>query len=184
MLIIEYYIIFLLSIVAHESGHFLVYRYFSNWHASKNKNAVKSILNHVSVTGTVLVPLFTMLICNFFGGLVFLIGWAKPVKIRSFSTASKKEIFLIALSGPLTNLLISAVFLLVYLLAGENISGNRSLPFVEYTVIINLCLCVINMMPVRPFDGGVIISLLDREEYRHLIQAGFLGVVAIGLLSL
>lgn len=91
------------------------------------------------------------------GALVFLIvgfGWAKPVPINPYRL-SRREILLVALAGPVTNIalatLAAALLWSARLLpAGAAEVASGALVFFLY---LNVILAVFNMLPVPPLDG-------------------------------
>lgn len=103
--------------------------------------------------------------------IIFLgIGWAKPVEVNmQYFKNPKRDMAITALAGPLMNLLIAFVLLLILNLLSLIFELNL---FVYYVFIyfsyINTSLAIFNLLPVPPFDGSRILNafLPDRIYYK------------------
>ena len=135
--------------------------------------------------------------------LVFGYGWATPVPInaRNFKNP-KKGMALSALAGPLTNLMLGAlgVLLSVLTIFVANTQSVRtamynnemvynivqiSYTFFYYFGYLNLLYTVFNMIPIPPFDGSRVISLfLPTKTYFKIMQYERYSLVAVLILSL
>ena len=105
--------------------------------------------------------------------VVFRFGWARPVPVdmRNFKNP-KRGMALTALAGPVSNLLLAAVALLLYGLlfiplrrmggAGEFIGQ-----FLTITAYLNTALAVFNILPIPPLDGSKVLgaALSDRAYW-------------------
>ncbi|MDR3089385.1 MAG: site-2 protease family protein [Desulfobulbaceae bacterium] len=124
-------------------------------------------------------------------------GWAKPVPVdASHFRDPKRGMLWVALAGPLSNFLLAvasamAVKLLAPLavqIAGNSMANAVTLPLLIMlvnSVWINLLLCIFNLIPVPPLDGGRILAgfLPDRLSYSLQRYEQF-GIVLILVLSL
>ena len=135
--------------------------------------------------------------------LVFGYGWATPVPInaRNFKNP-KKGMALSALAGPLTNLMLGTlgVLLSVLTIFVANTQSVRtamynnemvynivqiSYTFFYYFGYLNLLYTVFNMIPIPPFDGSRVISLfLPTKTYFKIMQYERYSLVAVLVLSL
>lgn len=132
--------------------------------------------------------------------LIFLhVGWAKPVPInaRNFKKP-KRDFALVALAGPLTNLVlafVSAFFalLLCAIFKGVDISefGHRVVQTaVDFTVIfhtVNIGIALFNLIPIPPLDGSRILTVFLKPKayfafmkHERKIYYIFLGWLIIG----
>jgi Zn-dependent protease len=194
------YVILLFSLSFHEAAH--------AWTASRLGDQTARMLGritlnpakHIDPVGTVLLPL-AMLFLGPYGGR-FLIGWARPtpVNTRNFRNYRQGDI-LTTLAGPVSNLLISLICLIVLVvvakvspeaaalvrnLAFGGFDPNRmaQMPALFPTVILlymaltlNLFLAFFNLLPLPPLDGSHLI--------RHLLPTRILNVYdRLGILSL
>jgi len=126
-------------------------------------------------------------------GMVFILlagfGWAKPVQFDMRNLKSpKRDRILIALAGPLSNLILGVVFLFVIKLTFDTLDF---LPETLYVIlfrllfsisVINLGLFIFNMLPIPPLDGShVFLSGLNLSSAveRKITQYGTLALFAI-----
>jgi len=129
------------------------------------------------------------------GAILILIagfGWAKPVQWNpnNISIDQRLGSILVAIAGPLSNLALAALSLLVLrLLFLVDAAPTIVLPLQEFVgvfVYINVLLFVFNFLPVPPLDGShVLFALLpgDRRLYYTLSQFGMPIVFLIVFLA-
>ena len=116
-------------------------------------------------------------------------GWAKPVQFDMRNLKSpKRDRILIALAGPLSNLILGIVFLFVIKLTFNSLDF---LPETLYIIlfrmlfsisVINLGLFIFNMLPIPPLDGShVFLSGLNLSSTveQKITQYGTLALFAI-----
>ena len=124
-----------------------------------------------------------------FIGSPFLFGYAKPVPINfNKLRRPRQNMVWFALAGPVTNLLLALASTLLLLLAAKlpTSMGWVVEPvalMAQASIIINLVLCIFNLLPLPPLDGGrVAIGILpSRLAYQlsRLEPYGFLIIVAL-----
>ena len=184
----------LLGVICHEVAH--------GWTAEKLGDPTARMLGritlnpiaHIDLVGTILLPGILLLI-----GSPFLFGWAKPVPVNFYALkGGRRDMALVALSGPLTNFLLAAASGLIYRsILWAFTHGYLSpttgtiwviepiLLMAEVSVSFNLVLMVINLLPIPPLDGGRIMmgllperlaeSLASLERYGMLIVMILIG---------
>jgi len=126
-------------------------------------------------------------------GMIFILfagfGWAKPVQfdIRKLKSP-KRDRILIALAGPLSNLILGILFLFIIKLF---FAFSYSFPDMVYEIllrllfyisVINLGLFIFNMLPIPPLDGShVFLSGLNlsSEVERNITKYGTLALFVI-----
>ena len=121
-------------------------------------------------------------------------GWAKPVPVdpRYFKNP-KRGMALTALAGPLSNLVLAFLALLlakgVYLYTPDVPGWNRFLQFLLYTLApLSIGLGVFNLIPIPPLDGSKVLGALlpdrlyavqlryERYGFAVLLVLSFLGI--------
>lgn len=143
----------LLAITLHEAAHGWVALKLGDHTARLQGRLSLNPLHHVDPVGTVLLPMILLVM----GGFIF--GWAKPVPVdpRQFKKP-REHMALVALAGPMANLIMAAGWALLLSLASHGLSANwigypLSL-MAQAGIIINLILMVLNLFPIPPLDGG------------------------------
>jgi len=121
-------------------------------------------------------------------------GYAKPVPVnpRNFKKP-KLGMALTALAGPVANLLMAAVFILllnIIALFGSSVVVTAFCLFFNFAASINIGLAVFNLIPIPPLDGSRILQTLIPNKYyykfakyeRYIIIAVFL-LIFFGVLD-
>ena len=105
-------------------------------------------------------------------------GWAKPVPINPavLRQRSRAAVMLVSLAGPFSNLLLAGLGSLAYLLLRASMgtfSAGLSLPgqFLISFVVLNVTLCIFNLLPVAPLDGEKVLEYLLPEPARKVLYA-------------
>ncbi len=121
-----------------------------------------------------------------FGALLILFtgfGWAKPVQWnpRNINIDPKLGSIIVSLAGPLSNLLMAALALII---GGAALGGGGYLgSALQSFVFINVLLFVFNLLPIPPLDGShVLFALLPGDTFSlqmTLRQYGFLILLAV-----
>ncbi|MBQ6336029.1 MAG: site-2 protease family protein [Ruminococcus sp.] len=131
--------------------------------------------------------------------LLFGFGWAKPVPVdpRNFKKP-KAGMALVALMGPVANLVAALVGLLIFNLLSvttgnfmmTNTFGIVVYTFLSFYVTINIRLAVFNLLPIPPLDGSKILFLFlpDRwvakfYQYQQIISIALIALLWAGVLS-
>ena len=171
----------LLCITFHEMCHGLAAHWLGDDTAKRAGRLSLNPLRHIDPAGLVM-----LVFCHF--------GWARPVPVdmRRFRNP-KAGMALTALAGPLSNVLLALVGLLLWypctLLAlrrGSEMLGYVSY-FFEYVTILSAGLAVFNIFPVPPLDGSkVLFAVLPPRGYDWLMRYeryGFLILLALLLIG-
>lgn len=171
--------ILIASIIVHEISHGYVALFLGDPTAKYAGRLTLNPLPHIDLFGSIIFPFIFSLLP---GSIMF--GWAKPVPINPYNLKwGKWGETLVALAGPVSNILIAGIASFFIRLASSSVISlsSASVSLLTIIVIINIVLAVFNMMPVTPLDGSkVFFNLLPtrflwiREKIeRH----GFLFVI-------
>jgi Zn-dependent protease len=150
----------LFAITVHETAHGWMALRLGDPTAKMLGRLSINPLRHIDPVGTLLVPGVLLLL----GG--FLFGWAKPVPITWENLRQpKRDMALVAVAGPLSNLLMALLWALVIRLGLMIGSGNDGLAlFLVYSgmagLYINTVIMLLNLLPLLPLDGGRIAESL------------------------
>lgn len=128
---------------------------------------------------------------------LFGFGYAKPVEVRMRRFKKpKRDMALVALAGPVSNLLQSLILLFIYnaLYYFGSSSGNAMMTYMGmfffYAAVINVNLAVFNLLPIPPLDGSrLATALLPAKyyykimQYERYIMIGLFVLLFTGILS-
>ncbi len=168
---ILFYLVIIPSAIIHEYSH--------GWMADKlgdptARYAGRLTLDprvHVDKWGTFLLPALLYLMT---GGR-FLFAYAKPVPYNPYNLKNQKwGPSLVALAGPVSNLILAAIFGLIIRYIGYSNSLSVMLSVVVYA---NVLLAVFNLVPIPPLDGSkILFAVLPASMWKvrqTLEQYGF-----------
>jgi Zn-dependent protease len=151
----------LFAITLHEASHGYVAWRLGDDTAYRMGRVTFNPLKHVDPFGTVVLPIMLFIA----GGVLF--GWAKPVPVNfGRLNRPRRDIVLVAAAGPASNLVLATISALGFHLlpfASETLA-NWLASALYKSILINLVLAVLNMLPLPPLDGGrVAVGLLPRS---------------------
>ena len=176
----------LFAITLHEASHGYVAWRLGDDTAYRLGRVTFNPLRHVDPFGTVILPALLFMA----GGILF--GWAKPVPVNfARLNQPRRDMVLVAAAGPASNLVLAAVSALgFHLLPFASVALGQWLgAALAKSILINLVLAVLNMLPLPPLDGGrVAVGLLPRSLALPLARLErwglFILIAAIFLLPL
>jgi len=173
--------VILLSMTLHEAMHAFTSFWLGDDTAKRQGRLTLNPIKHIDPFLTIILPLGLALI----GAPIF--GGAKPVpfapdRVRGGDWGAA----LVAIAGPLTNLLIAFVFFGAWAIAGAPMEGIGAQVLMTF-VTVNLGFFVFNMIPFPPLDGSRVIYALApefvRTGMRFIEQYGIFFLFAIVLLA-
>lgn len=166
----------LFAITVHEVAHGWVASKLGDTTAKMMGRLTLNPLKHIDPIGTIIVPA----VLFFTTGFVF--GWARPVPVNFYNLKKpRRDAALVALSGPLANLLMALMWAAMAKLSLLFINPQHPflVPIVlmgQAGILINIVLMVVNLVPIPPLDGSrVVSSLLPMNASRHYNSFGRYG---------
>lgn len=142
----------LLAITFHEAAHGFVALRFGDDTALREGRMTLNPLKHVDPFGTIVLPALLILLRS-----PFLFGYAKPVPVNFARLRHpRRDMVWVALAGPAMNVLLAIVSALLF--HGVDLvpaGGSRWVgENLVHSIQLNAILCVFNMLPLPPLDGG------------------------------
>lgn len=175
------------AITLHEAAHGYVARFCGDNTAYMFGRVSLNPLKHIDPVGTILIPI----LLYFVSGGMFAIGYAKPVPV-SFGNLRhpRRDTIWVALAGPVCNLLQALIWavllkLLIPLQVDDSFAQLQEfvLLMAHAGIAVNLLICVFNLFPIPPLDGGrVLVSILPLRAaigFARVERYGFLIVMAL-----
>ncbi len=164
----------LLGLTLHELAHGLVADRLGDPTPRNQGRLTLNPIKHLDLIGTIML-------------FVVHFGWAKPVQVnpRNFQNV-KRDMLLVALAGPLTNLVLAA--LLGLILRGIEPDPQGTMLIVEQMlyvgVLINVSLGIFNLLPIPPLDGSRILHAVwpNRYEHQYRLFEKYGGIVLLAII--
>ena len=142
-----------LAVTVHEVAHGWVANKLGDSTAAQLGRLSLNPLRHVDPIGTILVPL-TLYLLN----AGFLFGWAKPVPVNWRNLRHvRRDMALVAVAGPFSNLLMLLGWLLALMVFGEH---RLVVPMSWTGIFFNATIMLLNLLPIPPLDGSRIVTSL------------------------
>jgi Zn-dependent protease len=170
------------SAILHEIAHGLVAERLGDPTARISGRLTLNPKSHIDLYMTILLPLLTFFSSN---GTVIL-GGAKPVPVDPFNLRDgRKDLALVSLAGPLTNIIIAIVgSLAIHIFYPHNsllLAQSSLFGFLLLNIVyLNLMLGIFNLLPIPPLDGSKIFALLLPEGIANV----YMSFQSIGFLIL
>jgi len=164
-------VILVFSAILHEIAHGYVAERFGDPTARLMGRLTLDPRKHIDPIMSIALPLLLLI-----SGSPIIIGGAKPVPVDPFNLRDgRKDLALVSLAGPLTNVAIAVIFSLIF----------RIFPFEIFALVVhlNLLLAIFNLIPIPPLDGSKIFSLLLPEKMADAYMSqGTIGLILIFIL--
>lgn len=169
----------LLCISFHETCHGLVAYWMGDRTAKDAGRLTLNPLKHIDLFGLVM-----MAVAKF--------GWAKPVPVNMNRFSNPKlGMALTALAGPMSNILLAWVAMVLYYVAAffcyvyEGALMYYIQLFFLYTAVLSAGLAIFNLFPIPPLDGSkVLFALIPDTWYAKLMRYERYGMILLMALLL
>ena len=156
--IVVYALPVIFAITLHEAAHGYVARLLGDNTAYMMGRVSFNPMRHIDPLGTIAIPLLLYFVTN--GAFIF--GYAKPVPV-SFGNLRNPRwgMFWVALAGPLCNFIQALLWgVLERVLPALGVSEPFFTRMASAGIVVNLVLCVLNLFPLPPLDGGRVLTAL------------------------
>ncbi len=155
----------LLSMTLHEAMHAFMGYFLGDDTAKAQGRLSLNPIKHIDPIMTIALPLFLAVM----GGPIF--GGAKPVPFNPYKVRyGEWGAALVAIAGPLTNLLIAFVVFGVGVLSGVITSAGVEATLAGQIIItavsVNLGFFVFNILPIPPLDGSRVLYALAPDPVK------------------
>jgi Zn-dependent protease len=171
---IVFIVVLIISIIFHEIAHGYAADKLGDPTARLAGRLSLNPLVHIDWIGSVALPFFLVI-----SGAPFVLGWAKPVPFNIQNMKHpKRDAVIVALAGPLTNIIIAILGSIVFHLGVFAEGGSLLLVSI---VITNIALAIFNLIPIPPLDGHhLLFALISDRHYqvkRFLQQYSFIILI-------
>lgn len=175
-------LLLLIAFPVHELAHALVARQLGDDTGERMGRITLNPLAHLDTFGTILFVLTGF-------------GWAKPVPVNTYRLRGnpRTSFAIVALAGPVSNLILAALFALLFRLVlpaanTESLVSNVLLFALSTAVQLNIFLALFNLIPVPPLDGSRLLTALLPDQGQALMDQlerfGFIILIALSATGL
>ena len=179
-------VILIFSAILHEVAHGWVAEKLGDPTARLAGRITLDPRKHIDPVFSILIPLLLII-----SGSPIIFGGAKPVPVDEFNLRDgRKDMGLVALAGPLTNIILAVIAAILIKILGflplqTSALTNTIFYFLDTIAVINLLLAIFNLLPIPPLDGSKVFSLLlPNKQAQIYLSIGSIGSMIILFLLL
>jgi Zn-dependent protease len=147
----------------HECAHALAAKFLGDDTADRQGRITLNPLPHLDMLGTIFI-------------LMFAVGWAKPVPVnpnRCRKVSTRAAMVITALAGPLSNILMSYVFIVITKIIINNAGQSMVMGYVASALLLvalrSLFLAVFNLLPIPPLDGSYVLRYFIPARWEYFL---------------
>lgn len=183
LMLFSYAVLILVMLPVHELAHALVAHWLGDDTARWNGRLTLNPFAHLDLWGSLMLVLFGY-------------GYARPVPVNSRNFRNPKSgMALVALAGPVSNLLMAFVSILlyrviVYFPVSPQVADIAAIVLIWVFASVNVSLAVFNLLPIPPLDGSRILNAVlpyrvayAMQRYEQYIRIGLMVLLLTGTLS-
>ena len=156
----------ILSLTVHEYAHAATAKLLGDDTAEREGRFTLDPMSHIDPFGSLALPALLVLM-----NTGFWFGWAKPVPYNplrfSRKIRMKHGVLLVAIAGPLSNLLLAVVCAALFSMFHAH-EAARSL--LGTCVLLNVLLFLFNLLPVPPLDGSKVAYGLMPDRWNDVLE--------------
>lgn len=161
--------VIIISMTLHEAVHAFVGYFLGDDTAKAQGRLTLNPLKHIDPVLTIAMPILLYIM----GGPIF--GGAKPVPLNpSRIRRGEWGMALVAVAGPLTNLLLAFIAFGIGVIFGvistDGIAATLAGQIIWLFVQVNLGFFIFNMLPIPPLDGSRVLYALAPEGARRVME--------------
>lgn len=159
------FVVSIFSVILHELMHGVTAYLLGDQTAKLSGRLTLNPLKHIDPVMSIIVPVCLALI----GAPVF--GGAKPVPINTRNLKGGEWGFaLVAIAGPLTNIILSFIFFLIGHFTGAFYGDSFGGVICSTGMFLNMGFALFNIIPIPPLDGSRVLYALAPDGVKTFMQ--------------
>lgn len=171
-------VVLLFSAILHEIMHGFIAEKLGDPTARVMGRLTLNPIPHIDPFMSILLPGILLL-----SGSPIIFGAAKPVPVNPIHLQDpKKDMALVALAGPLTNIVLAVASALLF----HTFSVSPLVSTILFTIVFyNLVLAIVNLIPIPPLDGSKVLgAVLPDSVARTYFSLEPFGLIILFMLFL
>ncbi len=159
----------IVGITVHEFSHAWSATQLGDYTARGQGRLSLNPVRHLDPLGTILI-----LVAGF--------GWGRPTPVTpsNIRIGERPGMALVALAGPISNMIVATLAALPFRLGTVSFGGGIDSLFLQSLVLWNIVLAVFNLLPIAPLDGfKVVLGILPRTAAAVFERTERFGMVIL-----